>query len=211
MEAGVDLDFQAVYRQLGRSGFYDPGCRKVQQRGNTDKEDSRVFLFQFDEKRICAGQRLQIDVSKLLVSEGTDIASLQGIKKYFEALYHLRGESLDKKKILEEFKNKRYNFAKAASEFNLIEENTKTVFIPREPEAAKLLDQIRYHGYTKSGMRKAGQYCVQLYENEFEKFRGAGMVRLISENITDFYELVNEMCTVMNGAWISESILEWRL
>ena len=55
-----------------------------------------------------------------------------------------------------------------------------------------MLDQIRYHGYTKSGMRKAGQYCVQLYEDEFEKFRGAGMVRLVSENITDFYELVDE-------------------
>ena len=101
--------------------------------------------------------------------------------------------------------------SQGCSEFNLIEENTKTVFIPREPEAAKLLDQIRYHGYTKSGMRKAGQYCVQLYENEFEKFRGAGMVRLISENITDFTNLSMKMCIVMIRGWISESILEWRL
>lgn len=192
VEAGVDLDFQAVYRQLAGVDSMIQAAGRCNREGIRDKEDSRVFLFQFDEKEYVPGQRLQIDVSKLLITERTDISSLLGIKKYFEALYHLRGERLDKKKILEEFKNKRYNFAKAASEFNLIEENTKTVFIPREPEAAKLLDQIRYHGYTKSGMRKAGQYCVQLYENEFEKFRGAGMVQLISENITDFYELVNE-------------------
>lgn len=192
VEAGVDLDFQAVYRQLAGVDSMIQAAGRCNREGIRDKEDSRVFLFQFDEKEYVPGQRLQIDVSKLLITERTDISSLLGIKKYFETLYHFRGESLDKKKILEEFKNKRYNFAKAASEFNLIEENTKTVFIPREPEAAKLLDQIRYHGYTKSGMRKAGQYCVQLYENEFEKFRGAGMVRLISENITDFYELVNE-------------------
>ena len=192
VEAGVDLDFQAVYRQLAGVDSMIQAAGRCNREGIRDKEDSRVFLFQFDEKEYVPGQRLQIDVSKLLITERTDISSLLGIKKYFETLYHFRGESLDKKKILEEFKNKRYNFAKAASEFNLIEENTKTIFIPREPEAAKLLDQIRYHGYTKSGMRKAGQYCVQLYENEFEKFRGAGMVRLISENITDFYELVNE-------------------
>ena len=112
VEAGVDLDFQAVYRQLAGVDSMIQAAGRCNREGIRDKEDSRVFLFQFDEKEYVPGQRLQIDVSKLLVSEGTDIASLQGIKKYFEALYHLRGESLDKKKILEEFKNKRYNFAK---------------------------------------------------------------------------------------------------
>ena len=41
-------------------------------------------------------------------------------------------------------------------------------------------------------MRKAGQYCVQVYENEFEKLNGAGMLRPVSENIKDFYELISE-------------------
>ena len=103
------------------------------------------------------------------------------------------GESLDKKKILEEFKGKRYkyNYAKVAQEFKLIEENTLTVFVSREEEAEELLRQIECQGYTKSGMRKAGQYCVQLYENDIEKLQGAGMLRPISEDIEDFYELVD--------------------
>lgn len=192
VEAGVDLDFQNVYRQLAGVDSMIQAAGRCNREGKRNKEDSSVFFFQFDEKEYVPGQRLQIDVSKMLLSEGTDIASLQGIQKYFEALYHFRGESLDKKKILEEFKNKRYNFAKAASDFKLIEENTKTVFIPQEPEAAELLKRISCQGYTKSGMRKAGQYCVQLYENEFEKFRGAGMVQLVSEDLPDFYELVRE-------------------
>lgn len=192
VEAGVDLDFQNVYRQLAGVDSMIQAAGRCNREGKRNKEDSSVFFFQFDEKEYVPGQRLQIDVSKMLLSEGADIASLQGNQKYFKALYHFRGESLDKKKILEEFRNKRYNFAKAASDFRLIEENTKTVFIPLEPEAAELLKQIGYHGYTKSGMRKAGQYCVQLYENEFEKFRGAGMVRLVSEDLPDFYELVKE-------------------
>ena len=67
-----------------------------------------------------------------------------------------------------------------------------TVFINKEDEAEELLQQIKYQGYTKAGMRKAGQYCVQLYENDIQKLRGAGMLRLISEDIENFFELVDK-------------------
>lgn len=191
VEAGVDLDFCTVYRQLAGVDSMIQAAGRCNREGKRAAQDSFAYLFQFEEKEYVPGQQLQIDVSKMLLSEGEDISSLHGIEKYFEALYHFRGESLDKKKIFEEFKDKRYNFAKAAKEFKLIEENTLTVFISREEEAEELLWQIKHQGYTKSGMRKAGQYCVQLYENDIEKLRGAGMLRLISEDIEDFYELVD--------------------
>ena len=41
-------------------------------------------------------------------------------------------------------------------------------------------------------MRKAGQYCIQIDERDFGNLYGAGMVRPVSENMEDFYELVNE-------------------
>lgn len=165
---------------------------RCNREGKRDVKDSFAYIFQFEEKEYVPGQQLQIDVSKMLLSGGVDISSLRGIEKYFEALYHFRGESLDKKKIFEEFKKQRYNFAKAAREFKLIEENTLTVFVSREEEAEELLQQIKYQGYTKSSMRKAGQYCVQLYEGDIEKLLGAGMIRQISGDIEDFFELVDE-------------------
>ena len=193
VEAGVDLDFCTVYRQLAGVDSMIQAAGRCNREGKRDAQDSFAYLFQFEEKEYVPGQQLQIDVSKMLLSEGEDISSLHGIEKYFEALYHFRGESLDKKKIFEEFKDKRYNFAKAAKEFKLIEENALTVFISREEEAEELLWQIKYQGYTKSGMRKAGQYCVQLYENDIEKLQGAGMLRPVSEDIEDFYELVDSV------------------
>ena len=191
VEAGVDLDFCTVYRQLAGVDSMIQAAGRCNREGKRSAKDSFAYLFQFEEKEYIPGQQLQIDVSKMLLSEGEDVSSLHGIKKYFEALYHFREESLDKKKIFEEFKDKRYNFAKAAKEFKLIEENTWTVFISGEEEAEELLWQIKHQGYTKSGMRKAGQYCVQLYENDIEKLRGAGMLKLISGDIEDFYELVD--------------------
>ena len=191
VEAGVDLDFCTVYRQLAGVDSMIQAAGRCNREGKRAAQDSFAYLFQFEEKEYVPGQQLQIDVSKMLLSEGEDISSLHGIEKYFEALYHFRGESLDKKKIFEEFKDKRYNFAKAAKEFKLIEENTLTVFISREEEAEELLWQIKHQGYTKSGMRKAGQYCVQLYENDIEKLQGAGMLRQVPGGIENFYELVD--------------------
>ena len=191
VEAGVDLDFCTVYRQLAGVDSMIQAAGRCNREGKRAAQDSFAYLFQFEEKEYVPGQQLQIDVSKMLLSEGEDVSSLHGIKKYFEALYHFRGESLDKKKIFEEFKDKRYNFAKAAKEFKLIEENTLTVFISREEDAEELLWQIKHQGYTKSGMRKAGQYCIQLYENDIEKLRGAGMLRQVPGGIENFYELVD--------------------
>ena len=192
VEAGVDLDFHSVYRQLAGVDSMIQAAGRCNREGKRDVKESFAYIFQFEEKENVPGQQLQIDVSKMMVSEDADISSLWGIERYFEALYHFRGESLDKKKILEEFKNKRYNFATAAQNFKLIEENTLTVFISIEEEAEELLQQMKYQGYTKAGMRKAGQYCVQLYENDIEKLQGAGMLRPVSEDIEDFFELVDK-------------------
>ena len=191
VEAGVDLDFSTVYRQLAGVDSIIQAAGRCNREGKREAKESFAFIFEFEESENVPGQQLQIDVSKMMLAEEEDISSLQGIEKYFEALYHFRGESLDKKKILEEFKNKKYNFAKVGKLFKLIEENTITVFISKEDEAGELLRRIELQGYTKTGMRKAGQYCVQLYENEIKKFQDAGMLRQVSKDIQDFFELVN--------------------
>ena len=191
VEAGVDLDFTTVYRQLAGVDSIIQAAGRCNREGKREAKESFAFIFEFEESENVPGQQLQIDVSKMMLAEEEDISSLQGIEKYFEVLYHFRGESLDKKKILEEFKNKKYNFAKVGKLFKLIEENTITVFISKEDEAGELLRRIELQGYTKTGMRKAGQYCVQLYENEIKKLQDAGMLRQVSKDIQDFFELVN--------------------
>lgn len=151
VEAGVDLDFSTVYRQLAGVDSIIQAAGRCNREGKREAKESFAFIFEFEESENVPGQQLQIDVSKMMLAEEEDISSLQGIEKYFEALYHFRGESLDKKKILEEFKNKKYNFAKVGKLFKLIEENTITVFISKEDEAGELLRRIELQGYTYQG------------------------------------------------------------
>ena len=192
VEAGVDLYFQRVYRELAGVDSIIQAAGRCNREGKRTKEESCVSVFRFEDGGIVPQQRQQIDVTKALLADGVDIASQEGIEKYFAGLYHLRGESLDKKKILEDFRNCRYDFARAASDFRLIEERTTTLMIPIEDEAKELLEQFKRKGYTKTGMRKAQRYCVQIYEKEWKILYGAGMIRPVSEDLEDFWELTDE-------------------
>lgn len=192
VEAGVDLDFQSVYRQLAGVDSMIQAAGRCNREGKRSLEESRVAVFQLDETENVPGQRQQIDVTRILLAEGENITSLQGIEKYFQMLYHFRGDSLDKKNILGEFVNKIYNFAKVGQEFVLIEKKTAMILIPEEAEAAQLLQKIRCQGHTKANMRKAGQYCIQVNERILENLRGAGMVQPVSEEMSDFFELTDQ-------------------
>lgn len=189
VEAGVDLDFHSVYRQLAGIDSVIQAAGRCNREGKRSLEDSNVYVFQFEEQERILGQRKQIEAAKTLVSDGKDISALETIEEYFEFLYHLKSSELDKKNIMEQFKGIKCNFLKVAEDFKMIENDTKTVFIPVEEEAQDLLQQLKCQGFTKTSVRKAGQYSVTLYDDVIEKMKDAGMIELVAENINDFYEL----------------------
>lgn len=192
VEAGVDLDFQSVYRELAGVDSMIQAAGRCNREGLRPEKESKVYIFQFEGKENVLGQRQQIDVAKSVIADNRDISDMESITQYFEMLYHIKGDSLDKKKILDEFQNKRYNFAKVGKEFKLIEQNTRTIFINYETEANEALCLLKESGFTRSGMRKASQYCITVYENEFNKLYDIGSIQPISEDIEDFYELRDE-------------------
>lgn len=193
VEAGADLDFQSVYRELAGVDSMIQAAGRCNREGRRKVENSKVFIFRFEEKENVLGQRQQIDIAKSLLADGRELSDMETIIKYFEMLYHIKGDSLDKKKILDEFTNKnmKYNFVKVGKEFKLIEQNTKTIFINREETASEILLELQCKGFTRSGMRKASQYCINIYDQMFDKMYGAGMLWPVAENMEDFYVLTD--------------------
>lgn len=194
VEAGVDLDFQSVYRELAGVDSMIQAAGRCNREGRRKVESSKVFIFRFEEREIVLGQRQQIDVAKSLIVDDRELADMETVTKYFEMLYHIKGDSLDKKKILDEFTNKnaKYNFAKVGKEFKLIEQNTKTIFIKCEDAAKEISQELQNKGFTRAGMRKVSRYCITVYDQTFEKMYGAGMIQPVSEDMEDFYELTDE-------------------
>lgn len=195
VEAGVDLDFESVYRQISGLDSMIQAAGRCNREGKRKVLESGVYIFDLEESRNVPSQSQQIDISNGILQDYSDITDLEAITDYFTRLYHYRGTSLDKKNIMDEFQKMECNFAKVAKEFKMIEKNTKTIFINKEPEADKLLQELRIKGVTKERMRKAGQYCIQVYDDEksenkfFDRLNDAGMLKTISEDMQDFYEL----------------------
>lgn len=190
VEAGVDLDFQTVYRQLAGADSIIQAAGRCNREGKRTETECFTYIFKLDQQEYVRGQRQQMEVTESLLEENKNLEELNTIEQYFGMLYHFRGDSLDKKEILKKFKKGNFQFASVAREFKLIEENTKTILVPKEEAAQKLLTQIRIKGFTKELVRQMGHYCVNVYENDFKKMYALGMLSEITgDSKTDYYVL----------------------
>ena len=113
---------------------------------------------------------------------------------------------LHKKEILKKFDRGNFQFSSVGREFRLIEENTKTILIPKEEDAQKILEQLKIKGFTKELLRKMGQYCVNVYENDFQKMFAAGMLNGISEDLKDDYFVLRDMEKYMDEMGLDLSV-----
>lgn len=191
VEAGIDLDFCTVYRQIAGVDSIVQAAGRCNREGKRSADESITYVFQLNEREYVPGQRNQMEVTEMLLEDDKNPEELETIKEYFENLYYIRGDNLDKKDILKAFDGGNFRFADVGESFKLIEENTKTVFVPKEERAVELLNEVKNKGITKKLMREMGQYCVNIYQEDFNKMFGAGMLKAISEDMQDFFELTH--------------------
>ncbi|MBT9813409.1 CRISPR-associated helicase Cas3' [Enterocloster citroniae] len=190
VEAGVDLDFQTVYRELAGVDSMIQAAGRCNREGKRDALGSFACYFQLEESRTVPGQEQQIDTAKQVIRRYEDIGSLDAVQEYFTRLYQFKGSALDKKNILEEFQKGRFAFATVGKEFKLIEQNTKTILIPAQERAKEIAEELKLKGANKKLIREAGKYCVNVYENLFRKMYDAGMFVGVSEELKeDFFVL----------------------
>ena len=210
VEAGVDFDFPAVYRELAGIDSVIQAAGRCNREGRRKPEECMTEIFTLEEEEdihIPRELKLPISVAGQIVHKYGDISSPEAIGEYFTRLYRYKGEGLDAKDVEEQFeqgsRSFMFPFASVASGFRLIESNTRTILIDIEPEAVQIAMQIRRGEHSRQLIRQAGQYCVNVYENDFEALNGAGRLEQIDQ---EFYVLRNkEQYTAEKGLVIDVS------
>lgn len=189
IEAGVDLDFQNVYRQLSGIDSILQAAGRDNREGKRDSEECKVYIFSLEGYKVPNSQSLKTSVAEVLLKKGENLEDLQTIEKYFSELYSLEGQH-DQKEILQLFPKGREKFRTAESKIKMIENNGKQIIIP-DPEIEDLISRMKY-GLSKDDYRNLQSFTVQVPYAEFEKLQKSDDIRAV-ENLEEVYVLQNSL------------------
>ncbi len=172
IEAGVDFDFKAVFRQYaGLDSILQSGGR-CNREGKTDFGD--VYIFETDEP-VNRDLQIPVNVVKGLLQEYEDISSKECIEEYYRRLFHEAKELIEGNSIAKMCRSiESIPFRTYAEGFEFIKDNTIGIVIAQNEEAQKYLQSLRYGNY--SVKRKLQKYTVSLRIYEFEEAQKLGIL-----------------------------------
>lgn len=180
IEAGVDLDFEVMYRALAPLDAIIQAAGRCNRNGRLT-EGGRVIVFEPDEEgRLYPGssgsklgnwyENAAVLVKRLCARHLLDIDSPQHMKTYYQQLFAGQADKEALRRALE-----REDFAETAKEYELIANKGMKVIVPiprevseKENQAYQKIRKEALSGITPSLMRKCASLTVTvpLYQQE---------------------------------------------
>lgn len=188
IEAGVDVDFPAVYREMAGLDSILQAAGRCNRNGGKPREDSNVWVFE-SEWKTPAMLDTAIGACRSVWNGMLDPSEESVIHSYFEEHLFLKGEKAqDTKSIMTKMEKSTLPFADIAHEFKLIDSGAVTVYIPTK-ESRPHIEQYRSGKIDRTLMRKLGRYGVTVYPNRLKALLDAGDVEDLGGEV---YVLLNE-------------------
>lgn len=180
IEAGVDIDFPVVFRQEAGLDSILQAAGRCNREGKLDM--ATTYVFSIAKEHILHGSIKDANNARLNMTNVNDWFAPEAMTEYFRQLY-CRKETFDQKDIKTLlYKPKEMCFEKASKAFRLIEETGKTVVV-NMGDSMELIERIKTDGITYSLMRQLSQYCVNIYDRDFQKLKSYGAVEEVIEGI----------------------------
>lgn len=190
IEAGVDLDFKAVFREIaGIDNVLQSGGR-CNREGKMDMGD--VFVFETDGGK---GEiQLKSNITRNLFEEFDNISTDKCIEEYYSRLFAFNDGNIDKSTITSLMGgNLRFDeipFRTYAENFKFIKNQVIGIVIPRD-ENKDLIEQLRYGKL--SVKRKLQQYSASVHIWELEEMIKEGIIEQLDCGVcilanTDYYK-----------------------
>lgn len=179
IEAGVDVDFPEVWREMAGLDSILQAAGRCNREGRRSADASRVVIFALG-KGIPRGMQLNVVAAEVALDGAAHPDDAAIIRRYFEQLYWQRGDrSLDDKGILEMCP--KLMMSTIARAFRLIESDTRTIYIPTG-DNADAIERLRAGTLSRGLMRRLGRSAVSVYDWDWKKLCEAGAIEVLTEN-----------------------------
>lgn len=171
IEAGVDVDFPAVYREMAGLDSILQASGRCNREGKRSADDSIVTIFS-REGRLPRAFETQAGAAMEALDGGRDPGDPDTMTRYFKILLDLKGNALDKYGIISAFMDGiegcELPFKTVAERFRMIDDDTYTIYIPRG-DGAELIERLKAGESSRELYRRLGRRSVELYKSDFEK------------------------------------------
>ena len=184
IEAGVDVDFPAVYREMAGLDSILQAAGRCNREGKKKPEESVVTIFKGVSK---TPQLLKVNIGAAIetLKGEADPAKPETVQKYFSIYRDLAGEGIDKYEVIDAFENGITGcllpFKSVAEKFHLIDDASKTVYIPKD-EGKNLIEKLKAGERTRELFRKLGQYGVSVYDRDYTELMNTGVLEAIDDS-----------------------------
>lgn len=193
IEAGVDLDVYTVFRELsGLDSILQAGGR-CNREGKRENAETYIFEIVKDIKKASVDERRNI--TKGIIKKYSDISSPESIEEYYERLFFVKREDMQKKSMSNETQSiESIPFKKYAEEFELIDSAQVSVVVPRDKKSEELIEMLDYAGM--SVIRKLQDYTCSLHKWELDE--------LIKQHVIKVHD--SGVCYLTNRDYYNENI-----
>jgi CRISPR-associated helicase Cas3/CRISPR-associated endonuclease Cas3-HD len=173
IEAGVDLDFDVVYRALGGLDSIVQSAGRCNREGREKLGD--VYIYRFTEPPqgvLMQGAEICLEMIESAKLSGVelDLEDPAIFKTYFRKLYLTKGA--EQISPLRE----RFHYKEVDSLMKLIDEDGGKSVVVQYGDSEKYLEKLKKYGWNKELSRKLQLYTVHVRGNDFRELCARGFV-----------------------------------
>ena len=189
IEAGVDVDFAAVWRAMAGLDQIGQAAGRCNREGRQSASNSVVTVFEPEhpEPRYV---RVAADAARdVMRQHKEDPLSLAALEEYFRRLYWARqlgGDGLDAPRILPRLNagaaDLLFPHEDIAREMQLTDDESETILIPFDETARGLIEALPNAENLGAIARQLQPYTVGVYPKDFEGLEAAGVIVAATED-----------------------------
>jgi len=203
IEAGVDVDFPVVFRSLAGVDSIAQAAGRCNREGR--QATGQVFVFESTEIQLRGYLKATADSAAELMAdlqpEDMDLLNQDIVRRYFDLHFWRHSDRWDAKQVMncfpDPYHTMQFNFQAAAKRFQWIDDVSKTVFVPYNVEARRLIkelrrlhDDVQQISMLRKVLRQLQRYSVNLFPQIFNAMVGTDIEVLDS----GYAILTNESC-----------------